>query len=66
MHDQLLPDKLFIEPGLSPDTLRLLQGMGYTFLPHDAWGSVSSIAIENGLLAGAADPRQRGTLAVGY
>ena len=66
VHDQLLPDKLFIEPGLSPDTLRLLRGMGYTLLPHDAWGSVESIAIDGGVLAGASDPRQRGTLAVGY
>ena len=66
VHDQLLPDKLFIEPGLNPDTQRLLQAMGYTLLPHDAWGSAESIALADGLLAGAADPRQRGTLAVGY
>ena len=56
VHDQLLPDKLFVEPGLSPDTLGLLKGMGYTLLPHDAWGSASSIAIADGLLAGASDP----------
>ncbi len=66
VHDQLLPDKLFIEPGLSPDTQRLLRDMGYELSPRDAWGSASSIAIADGLLAGAADPRQRGTLAVGY
>ncbi|MCX8255165.1 gamma-glutamyltranspeptidase [Beijerinckiaceae bacterium RH AL1] len=66
VHDQLLPDQLFVEPGLSPDTLRLLQAMGYTLHPRDAWGSASSIAVEDGLLAGAADTRQRGTLAVGY
>ena len=66
VHDQLLPDKLFVEPGLSPDTQRLLEGMGYKLAPRDAWGSASSIAIADGLLAGASDPRQRGTLAVGY
>ncbi len=66
VHDQLLPDKLYVERGLNADTLRLLQGQGYTVDVHDAWGSAESIAIGDGLLAGAPDPRQRGTLAVGY
>ena len=66
VHDQLLPDKLFVEEGLSPDTLRLLKAQGYTLAPREAWGSASSIAVADGLLAGASDPRQRGTLAVGY
>ena len=66
VHDQLLPDKLFVEEGLSPDTLRLLQAQGYTIAPREAWGSASSIAVADGLPAGASDPRQRGTLAVGY
>ncbi len=66
IHDQLLPDTLFVERGLNPDTLRLLKAQGYTIDVHDAWGSAESIAISDGLLAGAADTRQRGTLAVGY
>ena len=66
IHDQLLPDKLFVERGLNPDTVRLLEGMGYTLDVHDAWGSAESIAVGDGLLAGASDPRQRGTLAAGY
>jgi gamma-glutamyltranspeptidase/glutathione hydrolase len=66
VHDQLLPDQLTVERGLNPDTIRLLEGQGYTVNVHDAWGSADSIAIADGLLAGASDPRQRGTLAVGY
>ncbi len=66
IHDQLLPDLLYVERGLNPDTLRLLKAQGYAIDVHDAWGSAESIAIGDGLLAGAADTRQRGTLAVGY
>ncbi len=66
VHDQLLPDVLSIEAGVSPDTIRLLEAEGHRVTPHDAWGSAESIALGDGLLAGAADPRQRGALAVGY
>ena len=66
IHDQLLPDKLSVERGLNLDTIRLLQNQGYTVDVRDAWGSAESIRLDDGLLAGASDPRQRGTLAVGY
>ena len=66
IHDQLLPDQLFVERGLNPDTTRLLQAQGYKVVARDAWGSAESIQRADGLLAGASDPRQRGTLAVGF
>ena len=66
IHDQLLPDVLFVERGLNRDTIKLLEARGYTVKTRDAWGSAESIAISGGLIAGASDPRQRGTLAVGY
>ena len=66
IHDQLLPDQLYVERGMNLDTIRLLEGEGYKVTVRDAWGSAESIAIADGLLAGASDPRQRGTLAVGY
>jgi gamma-glutamyltranspeptidase/glutathione hydrolase len=66
IHDQLLPDVLFVERGLNADTAALLQKQGYTIKPRDAWGSSESIAVGEQYLAGASDPRQRGTLAVGY
>lgn len=65
-HDQLLPDVIFLEPGFSPDTRSLLEKMGHQLKPRAAWGSAQSIAVVDGWLAGAADPRQRGTLAAGY
>ncbi len=66
IHDQLLPDQLFVERGLNADTIRLLEAQGYRLETRDAWGSAESIALSEGWIAGAADPRQRGTLAVGY
>jgi gamma-glutamyltranspeptidase/glutathione hydrolase len=66
VHDQWLPDELLAERGLSPDTIRLLQALGHKVVVHDAWGSAESIARAGGVLMGAADTRQRGTLAAGY
>ncbi len=66
IHHQLLPDILRVERGLSPDTLRLLKEQGYAIEVGEAWGSAQSVAVEDGWLAGAADGRQRGTLAVGF
>ncbi|MDQ6868555.1 MAG: gamma-glutamyltransferase [Pseudomonadota bacterium] len=66
IHHQGLPDELQVERGLTPDTIRLLEALGHKVAVHDAWGSVQSIFRENGVLMGAADTRQRGTLATGY
>ncbi len=66
IHHQWLPDELQVERGLSPDTIRRLEALGHKVMVHDAWGSAQSIFRENGVLMGAADTRQRGTLATGY
>ena len=66
-HDQLWPDELRVERGMSPDTLRLLQAMGHKVVLGPAMGSANTIVREpDGELTGASDLRQRGTLAVGY
>jgi gamma-glutamyltranspeptidase / glutathione hydrolase len=66
-HDQLWPDELRIERGLSPDTIRLLETMGHKVVLRDAMGSANTIVrTSDGELEGASDLRQRGTLAVGY
>jgi gamma-glutamyltranspeptidase / glutathione hydrolase len=66
-HDQLWPDELRIERGLSPDTIRLLEAMGHKVVVRDAMGSANTIVrTPDGELEGASDLRQRGTLAVGY
>jgi gamma-glutamyltranspeptidase/glutathione hydrolase len=66
IHHQWLPDELQVERGLTPDTIRLLEALGHKVAVHGAWGSAQSIFRENGVLMGAADTRQRGTLATGY
>ena len=66
VHHQGQPDELRIERGLSPDTIHLLEGMGYKVTLREAMGSANTIARKDGVLTGASDPRQRGTLAVGY
>jgi gamma-glutamyltranspeptidase/glutathione hydrolase len=66
-HDQLWPDELRIERGISPDTIRLLETMGHKVVVRDAMGSANTIVrTPDGELEGASDLRQRGTLAVGY
>jgi gamma-glutamyltranspeptidase/glutathione hydrolase len=66
-HDQLWPDELRIERGMSPDTIRLLEAMGHKVVLRDAMGSANTIVrTSGGELEGASDLRQRGTLAVGY
>ncbi|MGH6822332.1 MAG: gamma-glutamyltransferase, partial [Methylocella sp.] len=66
IHHQWLPDELQVERGLNGDTIRLLETLGHKVAVRDAWGSAQSIFCENGVLMGAADMRQRGTLAAGY
>jgi gamma-glutamyltranspeptidase/glutathione hydrolase len=66
VHDQWLPDELRIERGLSPDTIRLLEAMGHKVVVRESMGSANTIQRRDGVLLGASDPRQRGTLAVGY
>ncbi|GAB4148754.1 MAG: gamma-glutamyltransferase [Sphingomonadales bacterium] len=65
-HHQWRPDRLMIEPGFSPDTLRLLQARGHDLFPRNfVWGAVQSVVHEHGLFFGAADPRRPASLAVG-
>jgi gamma-glutamyltranspeptidase / glutathione hydrolase len=66
VHDQWLPDELQVERGLPQDTIRLLEAMGHRIVVQGAWGSAQSIMRADGLLMGASDTRQRGTLAAGY
>lgn len=66
MHDQGAPDQLEVERGVSPDTIRLLEALGHKVAQRGAWGSAQSIMRSEGVLKGAADTRQRGTLAAGY
>ena len=49
------------ERGISPDTIRLLQGKGHRISVGPSMGSTQTIHRADGILMGAADTRQRGT-----
>ena len=66
LHHQWMPDRVFVERGFSPDTIRLLETKGHSFVTVASFGSANSILVTPEGLTGAADPRQRGTLAEGY
>jgi gamma-glutamyltranspeptidase/glutathione hydrolase len=66
IHHQWQPDELRVERGLSIDTIRLLEAMGYKVRVETSMGSAQTIEREGGVLYGFADTRQRGTGAVGY
>ncbi|TGQ44661.1 gamma-glutamyltransferase [Mesorhizobium sp. M00.F.Ca.ET.216.01.1.1] len=79
IHHQWLPDKVYIEPyGLSPDTEKLLAGMGYHLDLGDAtWGQAAGILVGGKSLAeiqkgggarynGAIDSRAASGEALGY
>jgi gamma-glutamyltranspeptidase/glutathione hydrolase len=66
IHHQWLPDQVDAEQGLSPDTIRLLEARGHKIAVGRTFGSANSIMVTPEGFTGAADPRQRGTLAEGY
>ena len=66
IHHQWLPDELRVERGLSPDTIRLLEAKGHKVVVGASSGSAHTIVVTARGIEGAADMRQRGTLAVGY
>ena len=67
MHHQWLPDELKLEEGFSPDTIKLLRGMGHTLdVGHRTTGRTNSIMLENGWLYGATDTRRPGGWVAGY
>ena len=67
IHHQWLPDEIRIEQGISPDTIRLLEGMGHKVSEKSAMGAIQSIMItEDGMMYGGADPRRSTSAAMGF
>lgn len=61
MHHQWYPDELVLEPGFSPDTIRLLQQRGHTVLKaQSSSGSTQSVEYRDGVFRGASDTRRPG------
>jgi gamma-glutamyltranspeptidase / glutathione hydrolase len=71
-HQQYLPDVVYVEPGFPADTLRALQGMGYTIQGGDGedhhWSDGECIAVDpkTGLIEGGQDKRHNFGKAAGY
>jgi gamma-glutamyltranspeptidase/glutathione hydrolase len=66
IHSQLWPDRLELEPGISPDTIKLLQRMGHKTLTIGAMGAAHTVGVTKQFKLGAADPRRPQALAAGY
>jgi gamma-glutamyltranspeptidase/glutathione hydrolase len=66
-HHQWKPDRLYLEPGISPDTVALLKARGHQveYSPGVVLARVEAILSEGGWLQGAADSRWVGK-ASGY
>jgi gamma-glutamyltranspeptidase/glutathione hydrolase len=64
-HHQWKPDQITIEPGFSPDTIRLLEQRGHKVQVASPASRIEGILIDGGWLQGAADGRGLGA-AQGY
>lgn len=63
VHNEWLPDELRLEKGISPDTVRILKGMGHKVVTGDPMGCSTSILVDpkTGARYGAPDPRREGS-----
>lgn len=68
-HHQWMPDVLYVEQGISPDTINILRSMGHKVSPLESTSGVvarvEAILNDGGWLQGASDPRGNGK-AEGY
>jgi len=59
MHHQWIPDQLELEPGFSPDTIRILRDRGHEVLDSRySMGSTQTVSFQDGLFRGSSDPRR--------
>jgi gamma-glutamyltranspeptidase/glutathione hydrolase len=60
-HHQWMPDQLYLEKGISPDTIAILSAMGHKIAPYETTNPVvarvEAILSDQGWLQGAADGR---------
>ncbi len=66
VHNQWLPDQVFAEPALPGDLVAALEARGDKVVAQRPFTSANSIVIAPQGFIGAADPRTRGALAIGY
>lgn len=59
MHHQWLPDQLMLEPGFSPDTVRILRQRGHKIdAERYTMGSIQTVSFQDGVFRGASDTRR--------
>jgi gamma-glutamyltranspeptidase/glutathione hydrolase len=68
VHHQWQPDKLYLERGISPDTVALLKSRGYDvdYSPGVVLAQVAAIVSDGGWLQGGSDGRSAAGKAAGY
>jgi gamma-glutamyltranspeptidase / glutathione hydrolase len=66
LHDQWMPDQIYAEPGFSDEVIAALQAGGDKVVRQLPFTSANSITITPQGFVGAADPRARDALAVGF
>jgi gamma-glutamyltranspeptidase/glutathione hydrolase len=66
LHEQWMPDWVYVEPGIADDVVAALVAGGDKVVPQRPFTSANSIMIAPEGFVGAADPRTRGALAVGF
>jgi len=66
VHQQWKPDTLYVERGVSPDTVHALEGMGYRVERSGGVALVQAIEVQDGWLEGAVDGRGATGKAAGY
>jgi len=65
IHEQWMPDQVYVEPGIAEDVVAALAAGGDKIVPQRPFTSANSIMVTSEAFVGAADPRTRGALAVG-
>ena len=67
-HHQWLPDKIYLEQAISPDTVALLKARGHAvdYSPGAFLAQVAAIVLDSGWLQGASDGRTAAGKASGY
>ncbi|MGI9270560.1 MAG: gamma-glutamyltransferase [Woeseiaceae bacterium] len=65
IHHQWFPDEVLLESGHSPDTIKILQERGHKIVKaQSTYTSLQSVAVQDGLFQGVADPRRPDAAAV--
>jgi gamma-glutamyltranspeptidase/glutathione hydrolase len=65
VHHQWYPDRLFMEPGFSPDTVALLKARGHTIEMKASNNDMNMILMDRAWIQAGIDPRREGK-AAGY